>query len=443
MKQAPPGSSFDEWMKHQSDAVQGAAKAYAGAVCGEQGLSVGPAARHLHPLQPGRRDADEAKGGKALEAPPLMPRPPLRPRARGARRVPAAAGRRRRPRRRRGARDARGRRGARTAGGALRAVVHRGRPGVVHGDGGHPPQGGGGGGGWLGGGSRHFSMQCGWLDRRTTPWRRRTAPIASCIPAQPLSLAPTRAPSAAAAPKKVGRLVAPQVRRVVAAVAPRCQGLVNAFGIPDYLVAAPIAADWEFYNRCLGVGGSRGERAAGRPPSVGGHSSPHPPGKRAAQLLRRAGRGCDAPGPAPGPTVTPTPPDPAWTPPPGLTTRASSSGRHSSRREAADFAAAAGGCCQRPPPPQHQFPAPPATRWGRRPQRGPRAFLFGPRRTARSTAACRHGQRPASLPPARARASTPPAHRPARRAPRAAPRARPSPAEPGRGPFRSRLQLFQ
>lgn len=37
-------------------------------------------------------------------------------------------------------------------------------------------------------------------------------------------------------------------RSAVAELAPNAQGLVNAFGIPEHLVAAPIAADWETYN---------------------------------------------------------------------------------------------------------------------------------------------------------------------------------------------------
>ena len=37
-------------------------------------------------------------------------------------------------------------------------------------------------------------------------------------------------------------------RSSVAELAPNAQGLVNAFGIPEHLVAAPIAADWETYN---------------------------------------------------------------------------------------------------------------------------------------------------------------------------------------------------
>ncbi|KAK9840200.1 hypothetical protein WJX74_005380 [Apatococcus lobatus] len=38
------------------------------------------------------------------------------------------------------------------------------------------------------------------------------------------------------------------IRSSVADLAPNAQGLVDAFGIPEHLVAAPIAADWETYN---------------------------------------------------------------------------------------------------------------------------------------------------------------------------------------------------
>lgn len=48
--------------------------------------------------------------------------------------------------------------------------------------------------------------------------------------------------------RQVGRLVPETVRGLVMRVAPHAQQLVNAFGIPDHLVAAPIAANWERYN---------------------------------------------------------------------------------------------------------------------------------------------------------------------------------------------------
>jgi acyl-CoA oxidase len=49
-------------------------------------------------------------------------------------------------------------------------------------------------------------------------------------------------------PAKVGRLVPDYVRQLVASIAPNGQQLVAAFGIPDHLVAAPIAGQWELYN---------------------------------------------------------------------------------------------------------------------------------------------------------------------------------------------------
>uniref|UniRef100_A0A383WDA5 Acyl-coenzyme A oxidase n=1 Tax=Tetradesmus obliquus TaxID=3088 RepID=A0A383WDA5_TETOB len=49
-------------------------------------------------------------------------------------------------------------------------------------------------------------------------------------------------------PAKVGQLVPDYVRQLVAAIAPNGQQLVAAFGIPDHLVAAPIAGQWELYN---------------------------------------------------------------------------------------------------------------------------------------------------------------------------------------------------
>ena len=38
-------------------------------------------------------------------------------------------------------------------------------------------------------------------------------------------------------------------RRLCAEIAPASQHLIDAFGIPPHLQAAPIAADWEEYNR--------------------------------------------------------------------------------------------------------------------------------------------------------------------------------------------------
>ncbi len=47
---------------------------------------------------------------------------------------------------------------------------------------------------------------------------------------------------------QVGRLVPDYVRSLVASVAPHTQQLVNALGVPDNLVQAPIAGNWEAYN---------------------------------------------------------------------------------------------------------------------------------------------------------------------------------------------------
>jgi hypothetical protein len=52
----------------------------------------------------------------------------------------------------------------------------------------------------------------------------------------------------ACASLQVGRLVPDYVRQLVASIAPNGQQLVAAFGIPDHLVAAPIAGQWELYN---------------------------------------------------------------------------------------------------------------------------------------------------------------------------------------------------
>lgn len=61
-------------------------------------------------------------------------------------------------------------------------------------------------------------------------------------------------------PPKAARLVAPQARRLVAALAPRAAALVAAFGIPDWLIAAPIAGDWADYNRFDNRGELLGEQ---------------------------------------------------------------------------------------------------------------------------------------------------------------------------------------
>ncbi|KAG2446914.1 hypothetical protein HYH02_008070 [Chlamydomonas schloesseri] len=51
-------------------------------------------------------------------------------------------------------------------------------------------------------------------------------------------------------PAKAGRSVPEAVREAVAELSPAaCSGLVDSFGIPDHLVAAPIAGDWARYNQ--------------------------------------------------------------------------------------------------------------------------------------------------------------------------------------------------
>ena len=54
-------------------------------------------------------------------------------------------------------------------------------------------------------------------------------------------------------------MVPDTVRKLVHKVGPQAQVLVGAFGIPDHLVAAPIAADWEQYNRYDNQGELLGE----------------------------------------------------------------------------------------------------------------------------------------------------------------------------------------
>lgn len=59
---------------------------------------------------------------------------------------------------------------------------------------------------------------------------------------------PPRPPSALPTWTQVARLVPDYVRSLVASIAPHTQQVVASFGIPDELVAAPIAANWERYN---------------------------------------------------------------------------------------------------------------------------------------------------------------------------------------------------
>ena len=49
-------------------------------------------------------------------------------------------------------------------------------------------------------------------------------------------------------PPSACKAVPDAVRGAVAALAPAAQRLVDSWGIPEHLVAAPIASDWETYN---------------------------------------------------------------------------------------------------------------------------------------------------------------------------------------------------
>lgn len=60
---------------------------------------------------------------------------------------------------------------------------------------------------------------------------------------------------------QAGKTLPQAVREAVAMVGPRAQEVVDAFGIPDHLVAAPIAGDWERYNRVDNKGELIGEAA--------------------------------------------------------------------------------------------------------------------------------------------------------------------------------------
>lgn len=48
---------------------------------------------------------------------------------------------------------------------------------------------------------------------------------------------------------QVGAQLAPTVRASIAILGPQAHGIIDAFGIPPHLVAAPIACDWEAYNK--------------------------------------------------------------------------------------------------------------------------------------------------------------------------------------------------
>ncbi|KAI8462801.1 MAG: hypothetical protein J3K34DRAFT_498174 [Monoraphidium minutum] len=149
MRQAPPGGSFDEWMKRQSDAVQAAAKAYAEREVLDACLRV------LDGTAPG-------PGG----APPAPP-------------PPAAAE-------------------------LLAPLVALYAVGCVEAD---------------------------------LPWFM----------------------SMEIMPPRVARMVPVQARRLVAALAPRAASLAAALGVPAHLVMAPIAGDWEHYNRYNNEGELVGE----------------------------------------------------------------------------------------------------------------------------------------------------------------------------------------
>ncbi len=49
-------------------------------------------------------------------------------------------------------------------------------------------------------------------------------------------------------PPRAGRALPEQLRSLCSSLAPQSQQLVDSFGVPDHLVAAPIAGDWEGYN---------------------------------------------------------------------------------------------------------------------------------------------------------------------------------------------------
>jgi acyl-CoA oxidase len=47
---------------------------------------------------------------------------------------------------------------------------------------------------------------------------------------------------------EAGRAVGDAVRALCAQLAPRWRLLVDSFGIPEHMLAAPIAGDWARYN---------------------------------------------------------------------------------------------------------------------------------------------------------------------------------------------------
>lgn len=60
----------------------------------------------------------------------------------------------------------------------------------------------------------------------------------------------------------VGRAIPAGVRALVSRLGPRALDLIQGFGIPEHLVAAPIAADWEAYNAVDNRGEVRGTGGA-------------------------------------------------------------------------------------------------------------------------------------------------------------------------------------
>ncbi|GAX82883.1 hypothetical protein CEUSTIGMA_g10309.t1 [Chlamydomonas eustigma] len=62
-------------------------------------------------------------------------------------------------------------------------------------------------------------------------------------------------------PAQAGKAMPMAVRTTVSHIGPMAQAVVEAFGIPDHLIAAPIAGDWERYNRVDNKGELIGDAA--------------------------------------------------------------------------------------------------------------------------------------------------------------------------------------
>ena len=60
---------------------------------------------------------------------------------------------------------------------------------------------------------------------------------------------------------QAGKVLPTAVRVTVSELGPKAQAVIESFGIPDHLVAAPIAGDWERYNRVDNKGELIGEAA--------------------------------------------------------------------------------------------------------------------------------------------------------------------------------------